>query len=283
MYTEVVFRTPPSSWQNFGADSIALDWWHDTCNGCSHFSYPQGGAEPEVDFFEIHPNSYDGSTFEYDGAVTFRADPTQYHTYGSLTTGDGTTFAECMYVDGVRQNDKSGSSCYTRSQNSYVLGHDVSWWIGGDDCFGNPGCMGNNFDFYLQSVRIWMCPGAWTSTCTGTVITSQKGTTPWYKRFASFLSTLFVSPATAEPFDAPYLGYWKCSNGKFGLTVECIPPEFRGVEWWKACIPGRSDCVHSDTAYIGFDPKWGRALRGSGFCYTGQPYTCAPNGKWSAR
>ena len=89
----------------------------------------------------------------------------------------------------------------------------------------------------------------------------------------------------ADLFDPPYGGYWRCPNGTFlygPIAVACIPSEFKtGAPWWNACVAGRTDCVRSNTAYLGLDESQPlpHAKRGPGYCYTRQPYTCSPDGR----
>lgn len=89
-------------------------------------------------------------------------------------------------------------------------------------------------------------------------------------------------PAYAQEYDSfnpPEGGYWVCPNGEIGRAIHCFPPDFQGVgKWWEHCIPSRADCVHSETAVIGWRDM--RVMRGPGYCYSGQPYTCARDGKW---
>jgi hypothetical protein len=99
--------------------------------------------------------------------------------------------------------------------------------------------------------------------------------------FVVVVAVVVAGAARADDaFDRPYQGFWTCANGYVGLPGECMPPEFRGVEWWKGCIHSRTDCAHSDTAFIGWGGPDLRAQRGPGYCYAQQPYTCAPNGRW---
>jgi hypothetical protein len=82
-------------------------------------------------------------------------------------------------------------------------------------------------------------------------------------------------------FDRPYQGLWLCPDGNKRVNTQCAPPEifFADGGWWNACVPGRDDCAYSDTAFIGWN-EMNRTKRGPGYCYTEQPYTCAPDGKW---
>lgn len=88
-----------------------------------------------------------------------------------------------------------------------------------------------------------------------------------------------ATAAMADPFDPPSAGTWICPDGHVSSIAAspCRPPEIAG-KWWESCIPGRTDCVQSDTAVVGWD-TYTRAKRGPGYCYTQQPYTCSPNGK----
>jgi len=91
------------------------------------------------------------------------------------------------------------------------------------------------------------------------------------------LGVMLAAPAYAvEVFDPPFGGLWVCPDGHAAVRG-CMPPEFNGVQWWKACFANRTDCAYSDTAIVGWDFF---AKRGPGYCYTQQPYTCSPNGTW---
>lgn len=94
------------------------------------------------------------------------------------------------------------------------------------------------------------------------------------------LSLLVVSmTALADPFDRG-LGMWVCSDGsKSNSFGPCRPKEFVG-NWWARCLAGRKDCTHSDTAFVGWSLDAPHVvIRGPGYCYTQQPYTCSPDGK----
>jgi len=89
------------------------------------------------------------------------------------------------------------------------------------------------------------------------------------------LVSLIGEAAAAPPF------MWRCADGSFAgdsLGYPCKPSEFVG-KFWLSCLDGHSDCVTSETAFLGFDPKTDSPLRGHGYCYTSQPYTCSPDGK----
>jgi hypothetical protein len=100
------------------------------------------------------------------------------------------------------------------------------------------------------------------------------------KVIVALIGLLLPLTAAADPFDPPQGGKWVCPDGSISYVAggRCMPPELNGVQWWLSCLPQRDDCVRSDTALIGWDVM-GRAQRGSGYCYTGQPYTCSPDGK----
>lgn len=90
--------------------------------------------------------------------------------------------------------------------------------------------------------------------------------------------------ARADVFDPPMLGAWICPEGQVNYTAQngCKPQEFNRVAWWLSCVPERKDCIYSDTAFLGLtDGRYGypHSIRGPGYCYTGQPYTCSPDGR----
>lgn len=85
------------------------------------------------------------------------------------------------------------------------------------------------------------------------------------------LLALFVAPA-----DAQYV--LACTRGGFASIyqdnrnpIPCTSTTLAD-KWWEKCLPWRRDCVHSDTAIIGWSS--GGATRGPGFCYTEQYFTC---------
>jgi hypothetical protein len=93
---------------------------------------------------------------------------------------------------------------------------------------------------------------------------------------------LYGVAALADPFDPPEAGRWRCSDGTFthGNGGGCRPREFQG-EWWLTCVPGRTDCIVSETSFMGWDitnPRGQWVQRGHGYCYTEQPFTCSPDG-----
>ena len=304
-YVEIVFRTPPSSWQGFTGDSSVMDFWLDECNGCggignNGYTSTQP-PEPEIDFFETHSAYFSNGqmrlvgfgTCPTDGSSCANADVYNYHTYGFLTTSDGVTnLSQCLYIDNVLSNCSQRSD-YTR----YTHGKVLAWWLSPASCFGNGfGCLNVNFDTYIKSIRLWECDQYWGQNCFGPLITGateQKTKFAWIEGVLQSIKTSigsFISPASAQefdPFDGHYGGYWTCANGTLSYKF-CMPPEFKGKEWWKTCLPGRSDCVWSATAFLGQSvdgPLSVRkltsnyAIRGSGYCYKEQPYTCSPDGK----
>lgn len=100
-------------------------------------------------------------------------------------------------------------------------------------------------------------------------------------RATVILAALSIGTAMADPFDPPSLGGWTCPNGATGIHEECKPPEL-GQVWWLACVPGRTDCMMSGTAFLGWRSDKGptKAVRGPGYCYTQHLFTCIPSGKW---
>ena len=300
-YYELTFRVLPASLNlsNYNGDSAAYDFWQDQCNGggCNAWGYSASGSH-EIDFFETHIGYQNGSPLHIwmygfgscTGAYPVGNPPTNctnfdvtnYHTYGILTTNNGSgTAAQCLFIDGVQQiNPCPTLTGYTNIANGKVM----ALWAATGQCFGNPPCMTTGtFDVYLKSARIWSCNNAYTTGCSGTLVTSALDEKPrfaWLKAIKGMLAKVISRAEAAEapndPFAHDINGFWYCPGGKLDNKV-CMPPEFIDSEWWKRCLPGRSDCVQSETAFIGYIR--GIPQRGYGYCYTLQPYTCAPDGK----
>jgi hypothetical protein len=307
-YTEITWRAPVYATVNNSGTSgfLIMDFWEDGCNGCGLV----GGAS-EVDFFEVGtpyygitppgPWEFDpgGGPF-YGGMKPTFADITVYHTYGYLMTNDGTNAQMCSYLDNVKV------SCGGYTETDHNPNKIMAIWMGSELCFGdntfnNRGCEVNDATGYIKSIRRFSCPAHWSDPCLGPVTTGSldepKPTPTLFSRvrygvenFAHNIGKLLIPLAFAQgidPFDAPSQGYWICPDGKQDLFSKCMPAEFkqnfldvsasRAKPWWVVCLPGRFDCVPSNTAYIGSKER--RAVRGPGLCYTGQPFTCSPSGK----
>jgi hypothetical protein len=318
LYYEITFRVPQSSFNrsNYSNDSAGFDFWQDNCNSCNAQFYQQGGNGCcEIDFYETHVVNYANgnpthlylagwgpcaTAFPIGNPPTNCAniDVTNYHTYGTLTTNDGRNFpnnsaAQCFYIDPQNQGASptpTANPCQVLgcsgcvNQGGYqqtATGHIMTLWVTPGSCYGNPDpCMiAGQFDMYIKSIRIWGCPHVWDATgCAGTLVTSElEKDRPWYAWLTDALSSIIPEARAGDVFDPDQNGLWYCTDGRLS-NKDCMPPEFRGKTWWSACLPGRSDCVSSEKAFLGWDYKGAR--RGRGFCYTTQPYTCAPDGKW---
>jgi hypothetical protein len=295
MYSEITYRMLPSSWNTTPphANGQVVDWWIDGCQSCPKLGT---GGGLEIDFFEITANNYNSGaqTAQYDPGFhgsslpSYTLDTSGYHTIGSLITSDGTTTGYCVYVDGGIAT-RTPVSCGSRNEsNGQASIAGLSMWLAGALCrVSDPnapaGCQTDTIEAYVKSIRLWECSNYWGAACYGPIITgSLERPNVFSWAFAAVKSWLLPSAYAYDVFDAPAQGMWVCPDGTKHISTPCQPPEFRAGEWWKACIPERTDCVHSDTAFIGWEQTpFGRlGQRGPGYCYTQQPYTCAPDGKW---
>jgi hypothetical protein len=288
-YYQITFRYP-SAVLSYPGSGIMSDWWME-----------QSTAQPvdiEADFFELQPAFNSGNNYHLmtndaqnssnpfaDAAVD--ATDNQYHTYGVLMTFNGSARAMCGYLDGgiatATPVGCSGPFSISNSDYSAQFANSLTNWVGFcDPSDPNHNCITTNSHMYIRDIQGWTCSTPWNGPCTGSLITSMNEETKprhfaWLGRIGDYLRALLVTPARADGFDRPFGQTWVCPDGRAAVHGACIPPEFRGAEWWKACLPSRSDCVHSDTAFLGHD-QMGLAIRGPGYCYTGQPYTCSPLG-----
>jgi hypothetical protein len=298
-YYEILFRTTPQTWvTSFSAHTQPVDFWKDQCNGCGN---PVNFAE--IDWWELNANGYfqtgtDAQPVQWGGSGgAYYQDATIYHTSGYLVTSDGTNASVCAYLDGGVATRTTAAPCPVGDFTGHdVLNGEFAQWVGGDDCFSDAthpqGCEPYPAEVYIQYIRIFSCDGFWTSgtACQGPVI--QDGALDNGHRFA-WLGKAFnwlFSTAKADDKPAPSLdkfslpshGLWMCPDGskRTGAHggIVCIPSELLGKDWWKECVAGRTDCVHSERAFLGWDEKY-LAKRGPGYCYTQQPYTCSPDGK----
>jgi len=313
LYTEITIRIPASTLNNIeigGALPFDLFTFQGTEGG------PPNNGWISPDQFEIGGNTNQGATswsgnsgmgaFNTTGgglaptytvgqATYFEDFSTAYHTIGALVTSDESTkISLCIYFDPVT-NPSPISCAYITASQLTALGINavgamqrrdnmLRLWFG--DCGPSP-CLRNSMDFYMKSFRVWMCSNYLTSSCPGPVIQSDLESHTrfaWFERALRAIKDTIIPPAYAwDTFDLPNIGFWVCPNGEVDekIATSCKPPEFFASGWWLKCIPGRDDCVHTDTAFLGNEtnPPW-PAKRGSGFCYTKQPYTCSPDGKW---
>ena len=102
---------------------------------------------------------------------------------------------------------------------------------------------------------------------------------------APMMGVALAAPRMPEEFALLMGGVWICADGYLQTQGTYMPPEFKGVEWWKARVAGRTDGVHSDMVFVGWDYQPDNRVllyvtkRGAGYCNTQRPYTCSPNGK----
>jgi hypothetical protein len=174
-YVELTFRIPAAGFGGFTRDSLPFDWWQDQCNGCA---IPASHA-PEVDFFEIHSSSFDGTSAQLlQGNPGFQTNAynlsvTQYHTLGVLMTNNGVdTTSTCSYLDG--SSTPVNNTCVQFSRAPTGLGEfykNIAMWVGADDCFGHPGCETQNADVLIKRIRIFECANYWNNPCLGPLIT----------------------------------------------------------------------------------------------------------------
>ena len=289
-YVETLFRTAPASWAITGDSGAPMDWWQD--NNCSSGGCPGGYVGQEIDFGETHSSWYNGTTAQfYQSAggqqVNFTFNPNVYNTWGTLITQDGAgNTSVCTYINGVRVTDVHSANNGCTQQSGYdttvsTRNRNIAMWYGFNTCFGS--CTPPSLaTLYIKDIRIFACSGYWSSSCFGNLVTSAAETETrfaWLKGLYDKVADLVAPQAHADPFSPPLLGEWMCTNGKFDSHDTCMPPEFKGQNWWAACLSGRTDCVHSDAAYLGRLDEKMSPVRGPGYCYTGQPFTCSPDGK----
>ena len=311
-YYEMNWRVTSQDFTNISSgQDLIQDWWLDNSWGDC------GTCEKQIDFLELQ-SSYctgfsclmqGGATGATGNTATF-SNVTAYTPTGFLITqaGDGNTWY-CVYIGQAQINSGVAKGCSEQTGNPTNTNFSkvMSQWVGTADCYGGtptpPSCLGTTttMDMYIQYQRVWKCANYWTSQCYGTVVTSDGSdiilrAKSYAKRLRGWADTelasltdrareqlawitgLVVPSAKADPFDPPYDAMWLCSDGKHtGMHEVCEPPELKDKEWWTSCVPNRSDCVESDTAFIGLGPH--NALRGHGYCYKEQPYTCSPAGK----
>jgi hypothetical protein len=160
-----IFPSPPESANNIEPDQFEVFVLSDPHNA------QYGNGIPET-----CNNSPCGGTNNQNPPLTTDL-ATTYATLGFLFTSDGTQFAKCFYVNGVRQTQGGGydphgnflpnSNCMKFTMVNAVdatyhnLADGIGW--GGADLVAG--------DIYIRSVRIWSCPNWNTSNCINTLIT----------------------------------------------------------------------------------------------------------------
>ena len=177
-YVEVTYRTTSASLSQ--SDNQDVQNFYNVFSGSGY------GAFFEKDYFEVQSGQFNGSTWLIgDGGIEWgpcnngqcnfmngqtdseRSDVTQYHTYGSLFTSDGTSQVwKCAYLDGAAATANCGTLQTFVTPGVLSQNHDnVALFMYGD----NP--TNNDVHVYIQSFRFWVCPGSFgTSTqCTNLV------------------------------------------------------------------------------------------------------------------
>jgi hypothetical protein len=208
---------------------------------------------------------------------------TQWTTVGQLTTTNvaGTNTSLCMYINGVKQ------PCQTIDTTDHPTVALDRWnsinLIVGAYCFGTGACALNQVDAYVQYLQVWECSGYQSQSCNNGEITDAGGVKRYASKAFDWIKDAVFPAAHADVFDVPFTGAWVCPDGSVSGVhySRCIPAEFlRHRDWMKVCVPERKDCTQSDAAYLGSDPVIHKARRGEGICYSKQPWTCDPGGRW---
>jgi hypothetical protein len=182
-YMEVTFRVSTATMSQNSSNPFVVN------------NYVLGNVNHDVwqiepDNLEVQSNSFGGGTWivgdsllEYqNGSIVHgggptdaeRSDPTVYHTYGTLYTTDGNAvIAKCVYIDGVEQTACTVDTLNTgqgRPAQS-LLRHDI---LLGFHWGEQPGAtLTNQVDMYVQSIKIWLCPGSLNTTVQCTTLVTQ--------------------------------------------------------------------------------------------------------------
>jgi hypothetical protein len=274
-------------------------------------------AGGEIDFFETHSAWFDYTTHQLqlgEGTTNYFVPDIvgSYHRMGYLLTNNGTLQVWCAYidagVDSVNPAPSGGGNSPSGRCTSQTAGNSPGYFLDLNNIpgcwdqtsptllpgnwYGPPNCIQNNNEIFIRYIRVFSCSNYWNRQCTGAGFplmgaVDQPTKYAWLQRSTKYVRDLFIHPAAAEPLPRntdpmgpPLMGRWECPAGQQpaqDMHDRCRPPELGDV-WWDHCVPGRDDCVHSDTAFLGW--KFGRIpQRGPGYCYTGQPATCSANPK----
>lgn len=195
---DFVFSTPAGKYIEVTArmSSASASVCPNPCILSDAWAWQGGGAGIEWDFIEIYgPTSnvgtsgggfggWNGISANHSGLWNVGHlsgyDPTVYHTYGvrAATDGAGPTgtqsIAWCLYLDGTMINQQSGGSTYQCASGGWSPANTA---IDRDALILTVGPQGSsanytgNADFYVQSFRVWECPGYATGECN--VLTSE--------------------------------------------------------------------------------------------------------------
>jgi hypothetical protein len=308
-YVEITFRIPQSSVTVSGGHTIPVEFWNNAwqneqdaianfqfeansgCTSpCNNWGYAAGlGTFLNQNQYYRSPQGYVIGPDLPNPVYVDGSDWDHYHTISFLLTSDTTAIAQCTYKDESRRNcveaglDPASTAATNQRNNNFTT------WLGDAACYTSgaaAGCLtGFPVTMYITSIRLWSCATYKTTNCTGTLITSENDD---HRRFAAlrnimhWASEKMAPSAHADPFEGHWSPRWYCPDGKLegSYWSGCWPKELGSGAWWKVCMPGRDDCVWSPTAYLGDDTSLPpRAIRGPGYCYTKQPYTCSPDGK----
>jgi hypothetical protein len=177
MYQEITFRFDQTPSFNVGA---FWDWNSNYNPFAERDSWECGGFIGQKCNTEAtlwNSGGYDGYWANSNVPFSTSFDPTQYHTWGVLWTGDGNgNYSACTYVDGVRNSchldanpvgaNASAASVRERLQLEHALYDNVCTADGNWSCLPNFGTR----HMYIKNVKVLSCP-SWTSTsamCNGT-------------------------------------------------------------------------------------------------------------------
>jgi hypothetical protein len=188
-YIEVVSRvtSESESTSTCSSNCILADAWSWMGNGNTGI---------EWDFIELYgPTSNVGTSgmgYGGDGMNAYHSglwnaghlpgyDPTVYHTYGIRVATDGVgngNLATCLYFDGNLIDQTQGGSTYQCANGNWTPastqpGRNFLILTVGPQG-GGPN-YGANADFYVQSFRVWECPGYATGECNSTTAQVTNG------------------------------------------------------------------------------------------------------------
>jgi hypothetical protein len=303
-YVEKTFRFPQAG--AFPYDTSRQftpgDFWLRNCDCIGTLSLP---VFTEIDFYEFNANGNTGTIHSLigtgDGFNAANVDISQYHTWADMITQNGSDIWVCAYLDGVlipsgQTENGSANGCfhfyptYRNDKKDTGPAHEIVNWVANNGCgdLNHPGCVQGIIHEYIKSIRVFSCVGYWNGPCTGSqypLVTSSIDTGTrfaWLGRLREWIiGTAHAGEIAAiDYFNFPPGGEWVCPDGRRTThDIRCQPKELTGP-FWEACVPGRTDCIQSDTAFLGWNLiGFPNVRRGPGMCYKEQPYTCSPDGK----
>jgi hypothetical protein len=154
-----VFPSPPES-----ANNIEPDQFEVFVLSAPHMA-SYGNGDPETCNNALCPGSFNSDQLFTDLS-------SGYVTLAELFTSDGTSYAKCYYINGVRVTQAGGGgepniNClkFTLTHPLDATFHNYSNGIG----WGGPDLVAG--DIYIESIRIWACANWQTSNCIGTLVT----------------------------------------------------------------------------------------------------------------